>query len=260
MRKTEKKDIGFKVLDVKIDAVQTKRAVDLLGKWIKSKETFKYIVSTNANNIIDAVESEKYKRVMKNSALSLPDSVPFLWIGQKNGFDTTERCGIQEVMEALFEQSKTGINYRHYFYGNTPKVLDKMQRNLFSKYPNLKIVGMYSPPFRPLTQEENREIVNRINSTNPDYLWVSLGCPKQEQWLYDNRNNLCPMVAGGAGAVFNFIAGETKRAPRWVQMSGLEWLYRLFLSPKKLSNRYLVKYPKFIYLFSKNELKRLMKK
>ena len=129
-----------------------------------------------------------------------------------------------------------------------------MKIELLKNYPYLNIVGMYSPPFRSLSIEENQDIINEINKTEPDFLWVSLGCPKQEQWIYDNRKLLKPMIAGGAGAVFNFIAGETSRAPSWVQYSGLEWIFRLILDPKKLSRRYLVKYPKFIYLFIKHNL------
>jgi len=192
---------------------------------------------------------------MSSTDLSLPDSVPFLWLGRIKGFHLPERCGILEVMEAIYKLSNKDHNYRHYFYGNTQEVLDQMKTNLIRGYPKLNIVGMYSPPFRALTKEEDLKIINMINETNPDFLWVSLGCPKQEQWMYDHRNSLNPMIAGGAGAVFNFFSGETKRAPKWVQYSGLEWLYRLMLNPKKLANRYLIKYPKFVYLFFKYEIK-----
>ena len=191
---------------------------------------------------------------MRNAFLSLPDGVPFLWYGQKKGFNIPKRCGIQEVMEILFESSNNGKNFKHYFYGNTQDVLGKMQDNLLEQYPNLNIIGSYSPPFRALTVEEDKKVIEMINVASPDFLWISLGCPKQEEWMFDHRKVLNPMIAGGAGAVFNFLAGETKRAPRWIQYSGFEWFYRFLLNPKKLANRYLIKYPKFMYLFLKHEI------
>ena len=246
---------SFEILNTKIHAVQPNDILNITDDWMLEKVSYQYIVSSNANNIINAVESEKYSQVMANAYLSLPDGVPFLWFGRKKGFDLPKRCGIQEMMALLFEASNNGKKYKHFFYGNTQQVLDKMQVNLLEQYPNLKIVGSYSPPFRALTVEEDKKVIEMINIASPDFLWVSLGCPKQEQWMYDHRNSLNPMIAGGAGAVFNFFSGETKRAPKWVQYSGLEWLYRLMLNPKKLANRYLIKYPKFVYLFLKYEIK-----
>ena len=244
----------IKILNTEIDAVQVEDVMKLLYEFLKNKNHFYYMNSANANNVINAVESKKYEGVMSNADLNLPDSVPFLWLGRWSGYRLLNRCGIQEIMEAVFNKSSGNIKYRHYFYGNTDKVLKKMKIQLLKKYPNLNIVGMYSPPFRNLSKEEDRNIINKINDANPDFLWVSLGCPKQEEWIYDHRSSLNPMVAGGAGAVFNFIAGETKRAPKLIQKLGLEWLYRLCLNPKKLSNRYLVKYPKFVYLFIKHHI------
>jgi len=245
---------SFEILNTTIHAVQPDEILNIINAWAIEKESYKYIVSTNANNIINAVEDTKYSKVMLNAFLSLPDGVPFLWFGRKKGFNLPKRCGIQEVMEVLFDSSNNGNNFSHYFYGNTQGVLDAMQINLLKQYPNLNIAGSYSPPFRTLNVAEDKKIIEAINNASPDFLWVSLGCPKQEEWMYDHRKVLNPMIASGAGAVFNFLAGETKRAPRWIQYSGLEWLYRLLLNPKKLANRYLVKYPKFIYLFFKHYL------
>jgi len=245
---------SFEILNTTIHAVQPAETLNVINAWSIEKESYKYIVSTNANNIINAVEDTKYSKVMLNAFLSLPDGVPFLWFGRKKGFNLPNRCGIQEIMESIYELSNQDNHYRHYFYGNTEHVLNEMKINLVQKYPNLNIVGAYSPPFRALSKEEDEKIINDINNASPDFLWVSLGCPKQEEWMYDHRKVLNPMIASGAGAVFNFLAGETKRAPRWIQYLGLEWLYRLFLNPKKLWRRYLVKYPKFIYLFCKHHL------
>jgi N-acetylglucosaminyldiphosphoundecaprenol N-acetyl-beta-D-mannosaminyltransferase len=120
---------------------------------------------------------------------------------------------------------------------------------LLERYPRLKIAGMLSPPFRPLSPAEDAEHIRAINNSGADFLWVSLGCPKQEQWLYDHREQLQIVLGGGAGAVFNFFSGHTPRAPGWVRFLGLEWLMRLLAEPRRLSQRYLVRYPKFVGQF-----------
>lgn len=240
-------DREYKILGTKIHALQPMQAVSILDDWSKDNTRFRYMTSTNLNNIWEAQESQEYYQVMKCADISLPDGIPVIWQGRRKGYDLPERCGIEEVMLALFEESKTGKGHAHFFYGNTIKVLEQMKKNLLAQYPNLTIVGTFSPPFRTLSPEEEEEHIDLINAAKPDFLWVSLGCPKQELWLYRNREKLGSMIGGGAGAVFNFISGETKKAPKWIQYSGLEWLMRLYLSPKRLYQRYLVKYPKCVW-------------
>lgn len=246
-------NIEYKVLDVKIHALQTDQAVEIIQDWLKSRRRFHYISSTNINNVAEAQDSAEYYEVMRHADLSVPDGIPLLWYGRYLGYELPNRCGIEEIMMALFELSNKGHNYTHYFYGNSPEVLNNLKKNLLKKYPNLKIAGMYSPPFRQLTPEEEEEHIDMINSTKPDFLWVSLGCPKQEYWLYRNRNKLHAGVGGGAGAVFNFISGESIKAPALIQYMGLEWLMRLSLNPKRLYKRYLIKYPKFVIKWVNNK-------
>ena len=175
--------------------------------------------------------------------------MPLIWHGRYLGYKMPKRCGIEEVMYEIFELSNKGYNFRHYFYGNTPKVLGDLKRNLLQRYPNLNIVRMYSPPFRKLKEEEDRQIIEMINKAKPDFLWVSLGCPKQEIWLYEHRDKINAVVGGGAGAVFNFISNHSIKAPKWIQYAGLEWLLRLIANPRKLYKRYLIKYPKFFFIY-----------
>jgi N-acetylglucosaminyldiphosphoundecaprenol N-acetyl-beta-D-mannosaminyltransferase len=157
-------------------------------------------------------------------------------------------------MEAVFELSNQGFAYSHFFYGNTPEVLATLEARLLERYPNLKIAGMFSPPFRPLTVEEDEDHVRMINNSGADFLWVSLGCPKQEKWLFDHRKRLNVVVGGGAGAVFNFFSGQTFKAPNWVRYMGLEWILRLAIEPKRLFRRYCIKYPVFIFRFIQHSL------
>ncbi len=237
----------FSVLGVNVHALQVNQALEIIKNWQESNDSFRYISSTNLNNIMVAQKSPEYYDVMQHAALSLPDGMPLIWHGKRLGFKLDKRCGIEEVMVELFELSNQGHNYSHYFYGNTPAVLRKMKSKLLEAYPNLNIAGMHSPPFRQLSEEEEDEHIKQINDAKPDFLWVSLGCPKQETWLYKNRHKLNPMIGGGAGAVFNFLSGETVKAPKWVQYAGLEWLMRLCLNPKRLYRRYLILYPDCVY-------------
>ena len=239
----------FRIHGVKVHAVQTAQVLAILDEWVRTRHRFSYLSSTNTNNIVMALESQAYFKVMENASLSVPDSVPFLWMGQMRGFTLPERCGIEEVMLGLFELSNQGHNYSHYFYGNTPDVLRDLERNLRETYPSINIAGMHSPPFRTLSPEEDQAHINMINAAQPDFLWVSLGCPKQETWLYEHRDRLNVVLGGGAGAVFNFLAGHTPRAPRWIRKIGMEWLLRLMFEPSRLWKRYLIKYPKFFWYY-----------
>jgi N-acetylglucosaminyldiphosphoundecaprenol N-acetyl-beta-D-mannosaminyltransferase len=245
----------FRVLGVKVHALQTPEAVRVLTGW-RSEEPgrFRYVSSTNFHNIARAGESDAYREVMDHCDMSLPDSVPILWYARRHGFVLPNRCGIEEVMVALFDLSERGHDYRHYFYGNTPEVLEALKIGLAKHWPRLSVVGFRSPPFRPLSPEEDRADVEAINQARPDFLWVSLGCPRQEAWLYEHRHVLSGMVGGGAGAVFDFLAGQKPKAPRFVQKVGLEWLLRLASEPKRLWRRYLVLYPRYLLRVIREEI------
>ena len=136
--------------------------------------------------------------------------------------------------------------YRHYFYGSTEKTLETMLKNLKEKYPNLQVAGAYSPPFRPLTEEEDREIIAKINEAAPDFLWIGLGAPKQECWMAAHQGKVNGFMVG-VGAGFDYLAGNISRAPAWMQKNNLEWLYRLIQDPKRLLKRYLYTNTKFIW-------------
>ena len=141
-------------------------------------------------------------------------------------------------MDAMFRFTQnTGI--RHYFYGSTQQTLDLLTKNLQQQYPGLQIAGTYSPPFRDLTEGEDQKILEMMRSAKADIYWIGLGAPKQEIWMANHKDQL-PGVMVGVGAGFNFYAGNVKRAPKWMQKAGLEWLYRLTQDPKRLFKRYLL--------------------
>jgi N-acetylglucosaminyldiphosphoundecaprenol N-acetyl-beta-D-mannosaminyltransferase len=149
-------------------------------------------------------------------------------------------------MRAFFEMAAEE-GYSSFFYGDTDGTLAGLQENLKREYPTHRIAGTFSPPFRILTQEEDDEIIDMINRSKPDVLWVGLGLPKQERWIFEHRFRLNVPVAVGVGAAFGFLSGQVKHAPNWLGNLGLEWLWRLTREPKKLWKRDLVDGPRFVW-------------
>ena len=170
---------------------------------------------------------------------------PLSTVGQKRGHKNMERTTGPSLMGEIFEISaKKG--YRHYFYGSKEETLELLQKKLLEKYPEIQIAGMYSPPFRPLTEEEDKVIIERINETKPDFVWVGLGAPKQEKWMAAHQGKIDGLMLG-VGAGFDYYAENIKRAPMWMQKHNLEWVYRLVQDPKRLFKRYWSTNTKFIW-------------
>lgn len=203
-----------------------------------------YICVSNVHTTVMAYEDEHYRIIQNSAAMALPDGAPLSKYSRMAGFRKAERVTGPDLMVELFRISGQK-GYRHFFYGSTQQTLDDMRRALGRDHPDLVIAGMYAPPFRPLTEEEDREVTARINAARPDFVWVGLGAPKQEEWMYDHRGKF-PAVSVGVGAGFDYVAGNIKRAPRIMQMLCLEWLYRLMQDPKRLWKRYVVTNTKFV--------------
>lgn len=154
---------------------------------------------------------------------------------------TTGPSYMGEILKVSAEKG-----YRHYFYGSTEETLEKLYKALNENYPGIQIAGMYSPPFRPTTSEEDAAVVKRINETKPDFVWIGLGAPKQEKWMAAHQGVIDGFMVG-VGAGFDYFAGNIERAPEWMQKCNLEWVYRLIQDPKRLFKRYLVTNTKFIW-------------
>ena len=250
---------AFNICNVNVHAIQSDEAVGTVLSWFKKPREFHYISSTNINNIINAIESYYFLKVTNTADLSLPDGMSLIWYGRYLGYRLPKRCGVEELMCKIFELSNKGHAFKHYFYGSTQETLDCLKEELLRKYPNLDIVGTHSPPFRKMTEEDDRQITEMINKANPDFLWVSLGCPKQEAWLFEHRDKINAVVGAGAGAVFNFLSNSSLKAPKWMQYAGLEWFFRLIKDPKRLYKRYLIKYPRFFFILLKNRVMEIVK-
>lgn len=177
--------------------------------------------------------------------MAIPDGGPLSIVGRRRGFKNMNRITGPSYMEEIFKVSGQK-GYRHYFYGSTESTLKKLRKKLERNYPGIQIAGMYSPPFRALTPLENELVVERINKTNPHFVWIGLGAPKQERWMAQHQGEIQGFMVG-VGAGFDYFAGNIRRAPIWMQKINLEWLYRLIQDPRRLFARYWHTNTKFIW-------------
>ncbi|MDE7324508.1 MAG: WecB/TagA/CpsF family glycosyltransferase [Lachnospiraceae bacterium] len=215
-----------------------------------------YICVSNVHTTVMSYERKEYRTIQNSAAMALPDGAPLSGYSRITGFRDADRVTGPDLMTELFKVSPQR-GYRHFFYGSTQETLDVIRAVIQNDYPGLVVAGMYAPPFRPLTPEEDRQVIERINSTKPDFVWVGLGAPKQEEWMYAHRGKL-GAVAIGVGAGFDYLAGNIKRAPRIMQALYMEWLYRLIQDPRRLLKRYVSTNVKFVWFLLKE--RHLMKK
>lgn len=204
-----------------------------------------YMCVSNVHTTVTAYETPEYLQVQNGGIMAIPDGGPLSSLGRKRGFSKMQRVTGPSYMDEILKISEEN-GYKHYFYGSTEETLKGMLKVLEEKYPNLQVVGAYSPPFRPLTEQEDAEIIKNINDAAPDFLWIGLGAPKQEYWMAAHQGKVKGFMVG-VGAGFDYLAGNINRAPMWMQKNNLEWLYRLIQDPKRLLKRYLYTNTKFIW-------------
>lgn len=242
IRKIEKSTIPtVNILGVNIAAINMSWLLDFINRNIEDLRG-DYICVSNVHTTVLASENEVYQDIQNGGILALPDGGPLSTIGRYRGASQMERI----TGPAFMEEVLTKGEYRHFFYGSKEETLKKMFENIKRNYPKSQIVGMYSPPFRDLTEDEDTEIIDIINRSKPDFIWVGLGAPKQEKWMANHQGVVSGLMIG-VGAAFDFFAGNIKRAPVWMQKCNLEWLYRLIQEPKRLFKRYLVTNSKFLW-------------
>ena len=232
------------ILGVDIAAINMKWLLSFTRKHIKDLSG-DYICVSNVHTTVTSYEDASYRNVQNGGIMAIPDGGPLSTVGRKRGAKkmarTTGPSYMGEILKISVEQG-----WKHYFYGSTQETLDKLKVELEKSYPGLQIVGMYSPPFRPLSAEEDQDIVEAINLASPDFLWIGLGAPKQEKWMAAHQGKVKGLMVG-VGAAFDYYAGNIKRAPGWMQKMNLEWLYRLMQDPKRLWKRYVSTNSKFIW-------------
>ena len=232
-----------KVLGVRFSVANVDSAVMYIRKHIESLRG-KYLCFCNVHTTVMSRENEEYQAVQNGAAYTFPDGMPIAKVLQSKGFPKAKRVAGPDFMDKMFLDTMDG-KLTHYFYGSTQETLDALEQNLKKKYPGIVIKGMYSPPFRPVTPEEDAADIARINESGADIIWIGLGAPKQENWMAAHKGKVNGIMVG-VGAGFNFHADTVKRAPRWVQRISMEWFYRLLQEPKKLFGRYFVTNTKFV--------------
>lgn len=224
-----------KILNTNINVTNMQEIVLYLTEHLEELRG-DYVCVANVHTTVMSYRNKNYNKIQNSGAMCLPDGKPLSIVCRRRGFYDARRVPGPDLMPRIFEVSRER-GFRHYFYGGSPETLDKLKGKLKKQYPWLNIVGMYSPPYRPLTAEEDEQAVREINEARPDFIWVALGAPKQEEWMYEHQFKVCGVMIG-VGAAFDFCAGTVKRAPRWMQEMCLEWLYRLMQDPKRLFMRY----------------------
>ncbi|MDO9084681.1 MAG: WecB/TagA/CpsF family glycosyltransferase [Anaerolineaceae bacterium] len=247
------------ILGVYVSVINLSDAIFIFRQWISDKKN-KYVCVTPAHALMDCHQDKRIRNVYNQAGLVTPDGMAVVWILKLLGHKEVGRVYGPDLMNELCRVSlETG--YKHFFYGNTVSVLSDLKEKLEEKFPGIQIIGSIAPPFRELTDQEDEEICKRISASGADILWVGLGSPKQELWMYHHQGKIDVPVMIGVGAAFDFLSGNKSQAPRWIQRSGLEWFYRFLQEPKRLWKRYLLGYPRFVVLimielFKKRILKR----
>ena len=232
------------ILGVNIAAINMEWLVEYLDKNLSDIKG-DYICVSNVHTTVTSYEDASYCAVQNGGLMAIPDGGPLSTVGRRRGCKNMARTTGPSLMGEIFKISaKKG--YRHYFYGSKQETLELLEKKLKEHYPGIKIAGMYSPPFRPLTEEEDKAIIERINETNPDFVWIGLGAPKQEKWMAAHQGKIDGLMLG-VGAGFDYYAENIKRAPMWMQKHNLEWVYRLVQDPKRLFKRYWSTNTKFIW-------------
>ena len=232
------------VLGVGISAINIPMAVRVIDRWIR-RGTKNYVCITGVHGVMESQRDPELKRIHNAAGMVTPDGMPMVWMNRLRGNCHVSRVYGPDLMLEVCQQSvKKG--HKHFFYGGAEGVAELLKQKLTEKCPGLQVVGTYCPPFRPLTDDEDRDLVKMINASGADIVWVGLSTPKQERWMSKHVGRLDAPVMVGVGAAFDFHAGLKKQAPKFIQKSGFEWLFRMVTEPKRLWKRYMVNNPLFI--------------
>jgi N-acetylglucosaminyldiphosphoundecaprenol N-acetyl-beta-D-mannosaminyltransferase len=244
---------GHSVLGASIDALSWDDAIGRITGWAAARES-RYVCICNVHSVVTATRDSEFRSVINNADMSTPDGAPIAWALRQFGFAAQERVNGPDLMwKYLAEAERLGQSV--YFYGSTVQTLAKLRERIVESFPKLQIAGMHSPPFRPLSAQEDEADIDMINRSGAQVVFVGLGCPKQEKWMAEHRGRIHAVMIG-VGAAFDYHAGTIKRAPLWCQNNGLEWLYRLKSDPQRLIKRYMVTNTLFVIGFSRQLMAR----
>jgi N-acetylglucosaminyldiphosphoundecaprenol N-acetyl-beta-D-mannosaminyltransferase len=242
----------FNVLGVSLCAMNLAVARDAVLEALRARHQG-YICVTGVHGVMEAQDDAGFRAILNAAFLNTTDGMPLVWLGRHYVGREVEAMGESvdrvygpDFMLEMFAASRDG-KFTHYLYGGAPGVAEELQAKLEARFPGVRIVGTYCPPFRALTPEEEADLAARLRAAKPDMMWVGLSTPKQERFMAEYLPKLDVTLMAGVGAAFDFHSGRVRQAPRWVQRSGLEWLYRLCTQPRRLARRYLVNNPRFLF-------------
>ena len=204
-----------------------------------------YVCVTGVHGVMEAQTDPAFRSILNRSFLTTPDGMPTVWLGRLRGFKTMKRVYGPDYMLALCQRS-VATGYRHFLYGGKEGVAEELKEALLARFPGLQIVGTYTPPFRPLNENEETALITHLEAAKPDVLWCGLSTPKQERFM-DAYQNLPVKLMVGVGAAFDLLSGNLEEAPDWTKRAGLQWLYRLYKEPRRLWRRYLWNNPWFLW-------------
>ena len=232
------------VLGVGISALNLERACAVMAEAVE-KGRKGYISVTGVHGVTEAQDDPEFRRILNGSFLCTPDGMPMVWMGKLARHEKMDRVYGPDLMALICERG-VARGWKHFFYGGAPGVAEELKAKLTARFPGMQVVGTYTPPFRALNADEERELTELVARTKPDFFWVGLSTPKQERFMAAYLPKLDAKLMIGVGAAFDFHAGKVKQAPRWIQRSGLEWAYRVWQEPRRLWKRYARNNPLFL--------------
>jgi len=233
------------ILGIQVGVTTYKESISLILDWAVNGQS-RYVCVANVHMVMEAYDDATFQNIVNQADLVVPDGMPVVWILRRIGYSLEDRVyGPTLMLKVLKTAARHGIPVG--FYGGAPDVSARLAENIQNRYHDLQVVYQCSPPFRDLTPEEDKAIVQDIEASQTRILFVGLGCPKQELWMAAHVDRM-QVVMLGVGAAFDFHAGKIRQAPNWLQNKGLEWLFRLFTEPGRLWKRYLKHNPRFAIL------------
>lgn len=233
------------ILGVHTDAQRFDEAVATLTRWA-SESPPRYVCTCPVYTLMMCHENPAVMQAVNGASMVTADGMPVVWVQRRRGAPQAQRVYGPDLMLALCQQT-AGTPIKHYFWGGLPGVADTLVGRLKTQFRGLNIAGTYSPPLADTPPQPDPVVVEQLNTSGADIIWIGLGSPKQDLWMETYRPALRAPLLIGVGAAFDMLAGVKSQAPRWMQKSGLEWLFRLAQEPRRLARRYLVYNPRFIW-------------
>ena len=235
------------ILDYEISTESKEACIDLILSWIRSEGGPRYFVCANPHSLEVAQSDSLFDTSIKSADLLVPDGVGVVMASKILGGAIRDRITGSDIFWGLNEALNRETKYSCYFLGSTDDTLEEIRKKMEREYPNIKVAGLYPPPFKPdFGEYDNKLMCDAVNREAPDVLWVGMTAPKQEKWVFRNRENLNVKFIGPVGAVFDFFVGKVKRSHPVFQAMGLEWLPRLLQEPRRLWRRNFISNPHFI--------------